>query len=108
MSIEIRKTADGRNLECDWGVIEHSCPKPERGELGPLMIISADYAELLRDDPEAARRQYSSSYDDSVSALGSRLFAHIGHAGKRWTWELFEAHWWDGPDPRVYVGRWPD
>lgn len=123
MSVELRIRAEGQCdhgpkfigeprtecrhvLECDWGDIEHPDPRPARGDVGPLMLIGREYLEAL---VTAGPRRRSDGGLDSVTVDrdNHRLFVHLDYE-RRWTWELFDAHWWDGVDPTVYLGRWPD
>jgi hypothetical protein len=110
MSVELRITADGRNLECDWGVIEHGNPKPCHGEVGHLMLITPDYVKQLLTRPKwTCLCSFKTATTD-----GDRIFAHLDCEGQRWTWELFQAHWFDdnwfgnNGGPPILVGRWPD
>jgi hypothetical protein len=112
VSIELRITTDGRNLECDWGVIEHGNPKPCLGKVGHLMLITPDYAKRL---VEKGPHEPHCCGVNSVTTDGGRTFVHLDdYRGQRWTWELFEAHWWDdnwfghNGGPPILVGRWPD
>lgn len=107
MSMELRIRGD--SIECDWGVIEHSEPRPDRGEVGHLMIATSDYvSQLLREGPDDCHCHHGGA--NSATELDGRLFAHIDYEGQRWTWELFNAHWWDNAPqtPALLVGRWPD
>lgn len=104
MSIELRWEND--DLVCDYGAFEFGDPRPDRDEVGPLMLVTADYLKELMEDrrPQAA----SGGALHQVVADGDRLFAHVHYFGKHWVWELFEAHFQDGEGPEIYVGRWPD
>lgn len=132
MSVELRITTHGEcdhgpkywweprsecahHVECDWGRIEHPQARPDRGEVGPLMLVSRDYFGKLFKKGQLRRIGGFHSVDavpaeePVTDETELRLFFYVDHDGRRWTWELFEAHWADGnPRPRVYVGRWPD
>lgn len=110
MSIEIRWT-DDNGAVCKWGVINHTRPLPALNEVGPLMLITARYVNYLTEHNPDSRRFYDglcgwATYNVTVD--NSRKFLHIEHEGRRWTWELFEAHWADDDKPEIYIGRWPD
>src|SRR5690349_14569819 len=100
----------GHHVECDWGRIDYPEPRPDRNEVGHLMLTSAEYvAELIAYGPQMRRsgRIHSATRDHD----GQRAFARSEDAqGRSWTWELFDAHWWDGKDNGVrwLIGRWPD
>ena len=123
------------HVECDWGRIEHTDPRPDRGEVGHLLLamgwsvgatLNGGPAYRGRDiDPDGRVRwqEYSATTQDG------RLFIHTAYpiyshgdgmpsedggelpptGFRRWTWELFPAHFADGKGPEgIYVGRWPD
>lgn len=93
------------HIECDWGAIRNSEADPRRG-IEHLMLIGADYVQqLLTEGPCSLSRVAGVG---SASADGERLFFHLEHEGQRWTWELFDAHWWDHKGSQIYIGRWPD
>lgn len=110
------------HIECDWGRIEHTDPNPSRGEIGPLMITDADYLRLLLGDGPRERLRKAPGQPaaewpspgvwvtewHSATVDGDRLFVHVSYQDQRWTWELFEAHWWDRLPSEIMVGRWPD
>jgi hypothetical protein len=122
VSVELRMTVEGHcecgiphdigyrsecrhNLVCEWGVIEHSAPRPDRNQVGHLMLITPDYVGQLLSSPQA----HPPGALSSATIDGERLFVHMDYQGHKWTWELFEAHWGDGKNrPEVFVGRWPD
>jgi hypothetical protein len=94
------------DLECDWGVIEHSDPRPDRGHVGHLVLVPGWWAgSILRTGPH-----YDPKYGTTtVTTQDDRLFIHMDWEGKRWTWELFEAHFSDGKGPdNMLIGMWPD
>ncbi|AFQ97469.1 hypothetical protein DOROTHY_79 [Mycobacterium phage Dorothy] len=95
--------------ECDWGVIEHSDPRPDRGEVGHLMLATTGYVDLLLNNGPIPFLMKGGRVD-SASVDGDRLFVHIEWGGKRWTWELFEAHICVGKGwpHNLLIGRWPD
>jgi len=134
MSVELRITVEGEctcgtpyapgeeppphwhHLECDWGRIDHPMPRPDRGEIGHLMLITRSYfGELFKHGPRLRQGRI-----ESVDAVPDapdgeitddtplRLYAYIDTPEGRWTWELFDAHWANGKGPDVYIGRWPD
>jgi hypothetical protein len=94
----------GHWVECDWGVIEHGQPRPDRNQVGHLMLATPDYVQsLLSSGPKL---HHGAIHEASI--VNGRTFAHIGYGDKRWTWELFEAHFDDGKGPDILLGRWPD
>lgn len=114
MSIELRFNNTQQTVECDWGVIEYPNPQPHLDQVGHLMLTSVEYVHgLLTNGPKV--RLDEDGRIDSATTNGDRLFVprlfvHTEHNGRRWTWELFPAHWWDditnGYD--WLIGRWPD
>lgn len=118
MSVELRIVDEG--VVCDWGLIEHSDPRPERGEVGPLMLTTMGYfKDLIEKGPLLRSGGALHSADIHQADDGEldentpvRMFAHIDYNGQHWAWELFLAHWWDGAGrvttDRILVGRWPD
>jgi hypothetical protein len=107
MSVEIRKTADGTQLECDWGVFENSEADPRRAcGLKHLMLIGGDCVErMLTSGPEVDHRGSTGS----ATRDGTRVFFHLDYDGGRMTWELFDCYFWDGKGPHdMFIGRWPD
>lgn len=103
MSIEIRRTEDC-GIECDWGTFEHSQPRPERGQVAHLLLVTPEMvARLLEHGPRDFHgATHTATTDDD------RTFLHVEYQGQRWTWEVFEAHWWDHRDPPIMVGKWLD
>jgi hypothetical protein len=101
VSVELR-VEDGEFV-CDWGNFPHSNPRPDRREVGELMIATREYVEQLK----AGSLMYHGAVH-SVKEKNGRMFARIDWYRKHWTWELHEARWWDGAGPEVLVGRWPD
>lgn len=92
------------HLECDWGRFNNSEADPRRDIEHLMLIRQQDFADL------AATGQYL-DWRGSIGRAaidGQRLFFHLDYHEKHWTWELFEAHWWDHDGPAIYVGRWPD
>lgn len=90
---------------CEWGPLEHSCPRPDLGQVGPLMITTIGYLrELLDSGPKEAPRGGT----HSVTVDGRRVFAHHDYNWQRWTWELFPAYFTDNQGPPICIGRWPD
>ena len=125
MSVELRITTEGvctcgtpyptddpfpphdHRVVCDWGIVEHPEPRPDRNEVGHLMLTSTKYVrELLTNGPQERRtRRIDSAFRD-----GDRFFCRSAYQGSSWTWELFDAHWWDGKGNGLdwLIGRWPD
>jgi hypothetical protein len=125
MSIEIRIECDRKPRACllgsvqsaefedwcnhrlltDWGEIQNAEADPLCGPRH-LMLTTSDYiAQLLDEGPRPSARGGVSS----ATIDGDRLFAHLDFEGKRWTWELFEAHFADREGPaNLLIGRWPD
>lgn len=123
------------HVECDWGSIDYSDPRPDRGEVGHLVLamgwvigsnLNGGPTYVARDIDSDGRVRYQ---EYSATEHGGRLFLHtawpiyshgdglptedgseIPPTGyQRWIWELFPAHFADGKGPeRIYVGRWPD
>lgn len=123
------------HIECDWGRIEHTDPRPDRGAVGHLLLATGwviggqlDKGPIYRardvDDDYRIRWQ---AYN--ATSHGDRLFVSTAwpiysHGDgtpredgaeepptgcQRWTWELFPAHFADGKGPdNIFVGRWPD
>lgn len=105
--------------ECDYGRI----PSWEIDNPAPLVIVGCDFAHLeFKEGPR--RLAHGAMYSvtmvpimepdgDITEESGIRMFQHIEHAGRRWTWELEPAHWADSAEIRtcinpIYLGRWPD
>jgi len=108
MSVELRWDYDSGEVDCCWGVIEHSDPRPDRDEVGHLMLTTRSYIEKILEDPRPLKAPSSRALHQ-VTSDGGRIFAHIHYFGKKWTWELFEAHFSDGKGPDdILIGRWPD
>ncbi|MCB1287428.1 MAG: hypothetical protein KDB47_06975 [Mycobacterium sp.] len=106
-SIEIRWPAgpDGRDIITDLGEIEWPEPRPDRGQVGPLMLTTPGYvAKLKADGPTPT--SYGAMH--GVTTRGGSDFAYIDYRGRRWVWELLEAHFSDGEGPDILIGRWPD
>jgi hypothetical protein len=112
-------------LECEWGVVQYTQARPDRGEVGPLVIVSRDgFLDLLENgDNQLDKPAVASAYIEDW-----RLFYRLDYDGQHWIWELFEMHWTDlddGPDERceqapgtypkchahacnLLIGRWSD
>ncbi|XTP37106.1 hypothetical protein ACORG1_13190 [Mycobacterium sp. TJFP1] len=125
--------AHSHHIECDWGRIDHPDPRPDRDEVGHLLLVTPAIVEL-----DLIAAQYHSREIDpdgrvqwqeySATRRDGRLFIHTAYpiyshgegvptadggevtpvTARRWTWELFEAYWQDGRGPEIYLGRWPD
>lgn len=131
MSVELRITTEGEctcgvvysapdppphhdhHVECCWGRIDYPDPRPDLDQVGHLMLTSAGYISELRysgprTHPLRDGRIDSVTVDQTTNP--HRLFVHSEHKGRRWTWELFDAHWNDGNHNghRWLIGRWPD
>lgn len=103
--LTLRPTPDGTDMMCEFGVIERSDPRPERGDVQHLMLTTRDYVDhLLAHGPTVGGH----GQVDSVRLVDGVLYADIEYNGQRWTWQLYEADWWDGKGPEILVGRWPD
>lgn len=90
---------------CEWGPLDNGDPRPELGQVGPLMIITPRYLrKLINEGPQDAPWEgvHSATVD------GRRIFAHHDWNGQRWTWELHPAYFSDNEGPQIIVGRWPD
>jgi len=106
MSVEIRWPvgADGRCMT-DLGEIAHPNPRPDRAEVGALMLATSSYiAELKAGGPQSTTHGAL----HWVTSQGARDFAHIDYMGRHWVWELIPAHFSDRSGPQVLIGRWPD
>ena len=100
--IEIRRS--GNALVCDWGTFINAEAEPAAG-LQSLILVCLEYvAELLITGP----RSYHRGGIESVTLHNGRKFIHLDVEGRRWTWELFAARWWDDAPSPIMVGRWPD
>lgn len=121
MSVEIRSVTEG-HCNCgtvltadtpstcthrwvtDWGEIEHPNPRPDRGEVGHLLITDAGwFHDLCHWGPALFPdgRVYRATD-------GARRFLNLQYGQERWTWEMFDAHWADGHPVPMLIGRWPD
>lgn len=100
-----KKASCQHELVCEWGILENTSADPLR-EGGPrhLMLITPEHAQLLQFQPHIG--PYGDI--DSATVVDERVFVHKEFNGHRWTWELFDAHWWDGQGPEILIGRWPD
>lgn len=105
MAVELRIRDD--HVECDWGVIEHADPRPAENKVGHLVLAQGwMIGGLLEGGQPVSDPRYGTI---SATTSGRRMFAHMNHEGKRWTWELFAAKWEDGKGPDgMFIGRWPD
>lgn len=131
MSIELRITVEGlcecgiphqtgryepgcrHDIECDWGtfgdpplvVMDYLTHTTTIENAAALILVSKTFADRggLPTDFCQADNDVTTFYAD-----GRRRFMRFDADNGSWTWELFDAHWWDGHDPNVYVGRWPD
>ena len=102
MSVEIRLAADGKHLECDWGVFTNSEADPRKG-ISTLILVTPEHIdELRRDGPSPHKGGGTSSMSHHNG--GSPLL-HLDVGNFRFSWELYEAHWWDNDGPPILVGR---
>ncbi len=134
-SIDNWPPVHGHHIECDWGRIEHPDPRPDRGEVGHLILamgwtVGANlaagpvyHARDVDDDGRVRWQEYTATEQDG------RIFLHTAwpvysHGDgtpsedgseepptgcQRFTWELFLAHFADGKGPEdIWIGRWPD
>lgn len=129
MSVEIRWPV-GEEGRCFTvlGEVEHPEPRPDRGEVGHLMLAAADWvAQLITDGPQLMR--WGGVFSASTDARGTfvrldyepfKLGLHAwcgvpvpepeSLAGS-WTWQMHDAHWSNdrgvGCRP-LMIGCWPD
>lgn len=93
-------------VECDYGAIEYPNPRPDRGEVGHLMLVEQNYVSRLLDQPNLIAQ---GGRIDSATVHNGRTFAHVDYRTMRWTWELFDAHFSDGEGPYdMMLGVWRD
>lgn len=126
MSIEVRWVIEGEcrcgtvqpigapitcthRLVTEWGEIAHYDPRPDRGEVGHLILTMPSwFSEVHRSGPALFRdgRAYTATVD------GDRRFLHLAFGRVRWTWEMFDAciaaPLVGGRAVSVLLGRWPD
>jgi len=121
------------HIECNWGRIDYADPRPDRNEVGHLILITPEMVEKDLIAPQYQSRSIDPDgrvcwQEYSATQNGDRLFVRTAYPiyshgegirtedggevaptpARSWTWELFEAHWEDGSGPEIYVGRWPD
>lgn len=122
----------GHHVESKWGRINHPDPRPDRNEVGhlilglPMRVKAAMNGEYRFRQRDTAGRRLWQEY--RTTTQGERTFLHTawpiydhgdgipaGDRGElrptpiqRWTWELFPAHFADSPDVPWLIGRWPD
>lgn len=89
------------HLECDWGRFGNSEADPRRGIEHLMLIRQQDFADMLESGTYLDWRGSTGT----ASVDGERLFFHLDYEGRHWTWELFEAHWWDHKGSKIYIGR---
>lgn len=95
------------DISCKWGSIDRSDPRPECGDVRELMITTREYFDqILALGPTTAPNGSGAIHSGAV--IDGRRFAYIDYDGRRWTWELFDAHFTDGQGPEIYIGKWPD
>jgi hypothetical protein len=93
--------------ECEWGRIDYGDPRPDRGQIGHLMLTVDTYVDHLLIKP--VTWPHKGGRTDSASRDGDRMFVHSEWNGHSWTWELFPAKFADGRDfDGLLIGRWPD
>lgn len=90
----------GPNRLCvsDFGVIDHTCPRPYLGEVGPLLIAPADWARRLCGSP---LRRHGGLWDGTIR--GGRHFC----SPRCSTPCAMTARCRKVRDD-LWVGRWPD
>jgi hypothetical protein len=102
---------------CDFGVIEHTGPRPEYGEIGQLCLAEVEWVHrLLRNEVITGWPKHWSAHQRD-----GRIFITLKHLGDNrevlgtWVWECHEASWDPETTPHrgerhqpIYVGRWPD
>lgn len=104
------------HLESPWGRVEHSCPRPDRGEVGHLMLADLEWVAGVLGS-EGYRRAggwwTATTAPDEQNPSRSRIFCHLEYppTGERWTWEMFAAEITpsrpEGARP-LLLGKWPD
>lgn len=106
--IGAQRTYCEHRLMSPFGHVEHTAPRPDRGEVGHLMLTTPCYTKvLLEQGPQP--NTCNPHQLDSVTVEAGKLFAHIHFQGEHWVWELFDTVWRDEDDwPVVQLGRWPD
>jgi hypothetical protein len=111
-------------VESDWGLIEHPEARPDRGEVGHLLLVTRPYFECLLTGEGGCRRYIERGFDPdgrvrwqefTATTRGDRRFLSTAwpvfshgqgitqedgselppERTQCWTWELFEAHWAD-------------
>lgn len=87
-------------LDSDFGVVEHSRARPDRNEVGRLILVNKDWVDQGGDIT-----QNVDPWPSWVTTEDGRTFFHIEYANQSWKWELFSGHWTDieGPCP-CYIG----
>jgi hypothetical protein len=90
MTIEIRR--EHHEFLCDWGVFRNAeCAT--RYPIQHLILITPDvFKRLLLCGPE---ENTCGEGTLAASTQDGHMFAHLDWDGKHWTWECFNAHWWD-------------
>ena len=100
--MEIRLTADGTDLECDFGRFGDNTQSRPGKPIEPLILVDWDYPlELLRDGPKEGPHGGL----HSITQEQGTFFIHTVIDGRKWTWQLYPAYFWDDP---IFIGRWPD
>lgn len=130
MTVELRITSEGtcecgiphqlgyepgcrHDIECDWGTFDDpplivhdylaETTTVENAE--PLILVSKAWIDRGCTLPDGCSPDMSVA--TTYTKNGHRFLRQEADNGS-WTWELFDAHWADGYEPNVYVGRWPD
>lgn len=93
-------------IACTWGKIINAEANPRRecGIQHLMLTTPAYYKLLLLSGP--IKRWHGGIH--SATMVDGRRYSHMKYQGTHWTWELFDAHWWDMGEPVILVGRWPD
>lgn len=100
-------------IQCSWGefgdppliITDYQNGTTIVENISPLILVGKRFADSHGEYPcRAGDIRNVTTFRDS----GTQRFMCIDADNGSWIWELFEAHWWDGEDCTVYVGRWPD
>lgn len=111
--------ASQRKFMTLWGELEYPCPRPDRDEVGHLLLTDMSYAmKLLVNGPK--RGPGGGIHMHSVTSDKGILYAHIDFQAdvdsprRSWVWRLYPAalFFCDGsqwnPPGGAALGRWPD
>jgi hypothetical protein len=106
-SIEIRMTADGADLECEWGVFRNSDANV-RKRIDRLILIPPEHAKHMLAMAPVGPLPHRSGGTSTATMVNGRIRIRLNYGVGHWDWDLYEAHWWDGEDMPIMVGKWPD